>query len=198
VIGAVLVFHDMTNARAMQKELAHAALHDSLTGLPNRTAFHEAMAAACEQARNQRREHALCFIDLDRFKLVNDNAGHAAGDALLKQVALAIKDACRPDDFAARVGGDEFVVLLADCPVAGARMVAQQIIDAIGGARFSWQGEDHEIRASIGITAITRESPPSAELMRQADIACTSAKAAGGNHAFVYESGMAGRFARAL
>lgn len=198
VIGAVLVFQDMTNARAMQKQLAHAALHDSLTGLPNRTAFHEAMSAAIEQARNQRREHALCFIDLDRFKLVNDNAGHAAGDALLKQVALAIKGACRPDDFTARVGGDEFVVLLADCPIAGARMVAQQIVEAIRQVQFSWQGEQYEIGASIGIAAMTRESPHSAEIMRQADIACYGAKAAGGNHAFVYESGMTRRFAKAV
>jgi diguanylate cyclase (GGDEF)-like protein/PAS domain S-box-containing protein len=197
VIGAVLVFQDMTNARALQKELAHAALHDSLTALPNRTAFHDAMSAAYDQARNQRREHALCFIDLDRFKLVNDTAGHAAGDALLKRVALAIKGACRPDDFCARVGGDEFVVLLADCPMAGARMVAQQIIDAISGIDFAWQGQEYEVGASIGITAITRESPHSAEIMRQADIACYSAKAAGGNHAFVYESGMTGRFAKA-
>jgi diguanylate cyclase (GGDEF)-like protein/PAS domain S-box-containing protein len=197
-IGAVLVFQDTTNARALQKQLAHAALHDSLTGLPNRTAFHDAITAAYDQARNQRREHALCFIDLDRFKLVNDNAGHAAGDALLKRVALAIKGACRPDDFTARVGGDEFVVLLSDCPIAGARLVAQQIIDAISGVDFSWRGEDYEIGASIGITAMVRESPHSAEIMRQADIACYSAKAAGGNHAFVYETGMAGRFAKAI
>jgi len=197
IIGAVLVFQDISNARALQKQLAHAARHDSLTGLPNRTAFHEALTQANDQARSQHREHALCFVDLDRFKAVNDSAGHAAGDALLKQVALAIKESCRPADFTARVGGDEFVVLLADCPVAAARMVAQQIIDAISRVRFPWQGVVYEVGASIGIAAITREAGPLAEVMRQADIACYSAKAAGGNLAFVYEAGMTGRFAKA-
>ncbi len=187
LLGAVLVFQDITHARALQKELAHSAMHDGLTGLPNRVAFDRALTVASDQARHELREHALCFIDLDRFKPVNDTAGHAAGDALLQQIAHAIRRACRSQDFVARVGGDEFALLLADCSLLGARKAAQQVIDSIGGVRFTWQGKTYDIGASVGITAITARSPHLTELVNQADTACYAAKAGGRNRVAVFD-----------
>jgi diguanylate cyclase (GGDEF)-like protein/PAS domain S-box-containing protein len=187
VLGAVLVFQDITHSRALQKELAHSAMHDGLTGLPNRVAFERALSVAVDQAHHELREHALCFIDLDRFKPVNDTAGHAAGDALLQQISHAIRRACRQQDFVARIGGDEFAVLLADCSVAGARKAARQIVESIAGVRFGWNGRVYQIGASVGITAVTARAPHLTELMNQADTACYAAKAAGRNGVVVYD-----------
>jgi len=191
VIGAVLVFQDITESRALQRELKHSATHDSLTELPNRPAFELALGRAVEQARHERREHALCFIDLDRFKAVNDNAGHAAGDVLLCKVGEAIRQGCRAQDFAARIGGDEFALLLADCPIASARMVADKIVAAISGICFAWDGKEYRIGASVGIAPITATSPRAEVLMAEADHACYAAKASGGNRAAVHETELA-------
>lgn len=187
LLGAVLVFQDITHARARQKELVHTAMHDGLTGLPNRAAFERALAVAVNQCRQEAREHALCFIDLDRFKVVNDSAGHAAGDALLGQIGSAIRRACRAQDFTARIGGDEFALLLADCTIAGAKKVAQQVIDAITGVRFSWHGRRYDVGASVGIAAITPTAPHLTELVNQADTACYAAKNSGRNGVVVYD-----------
>ena len=195
VIGAVLVFQDVTDSRTLQRQLAHTAMHDSLTGLPNRATFHRVLDEALRQAQREVREHALCFIDLDHFKQVNDTAGHAAGDAVLHDIGVAIRGACRSDDYAARIGGDEFALLLPDCSVASATRVAQKIINAISGLQFSWRkpGEDGgPIGASIGITAITSRAVDPAELMRQADAACYVAKARGRNCAAIYDGTRSG------
>jgi diguanylate cyclase len=181
IIGGVLVFQDMTESRTLQRELAHSATHDSLTGLPNRLAFEQALSSAVEQARIERREHALCFIDLDHFKAVNDTAGHAAGDCLLQEIGNVIRRGCREQDFAARIGGDEFAILFADCTLAGAKMAAQKIVEAVAGTRFDWERRRYEIGASAGITAITPTSPRAALLMAEADFACYAAKSAGRN-----------------
>ena len=181
IIGGVLVFQDMTESRTLQRELAHSATHDSLTGLPNRLAFERALTKAVEQARIERREHALCFIDLDRFKAVNDTAGHAAGDSLLQQVGNVIRSGCRAQDFSARIGGDEFAILFADCSLAGAKLATQKIVEAIAGMHFDWKQQTYEIGASAGIAAITPASPRAALLMAEADFACYSAKSAGRN-----------------
>lgn len=175
--GAVLVFKDATDHQEEQRRLAHSATHDGLTGLPNRVAFTRALAEACRQAGAEQRSHVLCFVDLDRFKPVNDTAGHAAGDALLQKVARTIRSCCRAQDFAARLGGDEFVVLLTDCTVLAARTVAQKLVDCIGAIRFEWGGTNYTIGASIGIAPVT----PGAErdVLERADTACYAAKAAG-------------------
>ncbi|MGO1080693.1 EAL domain-containing protein [Inquilinus sp. CA228] len=187
VIGAVLVFQDVTKARALQRELAHSALHDPLTGLPNRTAFEQRLQQAWDQARDQHRRHVLCFLDLDRFKAVNDSAGHAAGDALLREVAGLIRNAARIGDFAARLGGDEFALLLEDCATPDAETVVRELIGALEGLRFPWDGRIHTIGGSAGLAAITEASPRPAELLTQADAACYAAKAAGRCRVLVYE-----------
>jgi diguanylate cyclase (GGDEF)-like protein len=171
------VFKDATDHQEEQRRLAHSANHDGLTGLPNRVAFSRALSDACRQAGTEQRSHVLCFIDLDRFKPVNDTAGHAAGDALLQKVARAIRGCCRTQDFAARMGGDEFVVLLADCTLPDARAVAQKIVDCIGAIEFEWNGVVYSIGASVGIAPVLPDAER--DVLAMADAACYAAKAAG-------------------
>ncbi len=190
VIGAVLVFQDVADSRALQRQLTHTAMHDSLTGLPNRATFEQALQDAVRQAQREAREHALCFIDLDHFKKINDTAGHAAGDAVLRDIGAAIRGACRVNDFAARIGGDEFALLLPDCSVVSASRVAEKIIAAIAATGPSGQharADGKAIGASIGITAISSSSTDPVELMRQADAACYIAKARGRNCVAIYD-----------
>jgi diguanylate cyclase (GGDEF)-like protein len=163
-------------------------MHDGLTGLPNRSSFERTLVGAIDQARRELREHALCFVDLDRFKTVNDTAGHAAGDALLKEVAKVIRKSCRSQDFTARIGGDEFAVVLCDCSLAAAKRIAEQIVTAITAIGFPWGGSVYRIGASIGIAAITNRSPDLDQLLSHADAACYAAKAAGRNQVAVFES----------
>ena len=119
------------------------------------------------------------FIDLDHFKLVNDTGGHAAGDALLKRVADAIRGALGPEDIVARLGGDEFAVILKSASTDGAKTIAGSIIDAIRGLDFSWEGRPHSIGASIGLAPIRAGCGEVDEIIARADAACYAAKAAG-------------------
>jgi diguanylate cyclase (GGDEF)-like protein/PAS domain S-box-containing protein len=173
-IGAVVVFKDITSLQEAQRQLAYSANHDGLTSLPNRSAF---MRALSEASRADGQGSTLCFIDLDRFKPVNDTAGHAAGDELLKIVAKVIRDSCRAHDLAARLGGDEFVVLLDDCSVADAEAIAAAIVRAIEGIRFERAGKAYSISASVGIATLASGSPEDA--LSRADASCYKAKAAG-------------------
>jgi diguanylate cyclase len=186
VMGAVLVFQDITSSRRLQRQLAHSAMHDALTGLPNRAAFERALRAVASGVDKEQRRHSLCFIDLDHFKPVNDGAGHAAGDALLRRVAEVIRDTCRRQDLAARIGGDEFAVLLSDYPPEAAEKVAQKIVDAVAAIRFDWEGRRHVIGASAGITGIATGATDPVELMSEADAACYVAKANGRGRVEVY------------
>jgi diguanylate cyclase (GGDEF)-like protein/PAS domain S-box-containing protein len=187
ILGAVLVFQDVTSSRALQKQLAHSATHDMLTGLPNRLAFEHALITVADQARLELRNHALCFLDLDRFKPVNDTAGHAAGDELLRRVAEVIRAAGRRHDFAGRIGGDEFALILSDCPLPAAQRIAQRLVDAIAAIDFQWDDRHYRIGASVGITAIQARSGPVADLMSQADSACYAAKANGRGRVAIYD-----------
>ncbi|RWB04421.1 MAG: PAS domain S-box protein [Mesorhizobium sp.] len=187
--GLVIVFQDFTDARALQRQLAHAAAHDALTGLANRSSFIRAMEDLVGQARKDGTAdttksvggagHQFMFIDLDHFKLVNDTGGHAAGDALLKRVAEAIRGVLGPDDIVARLGGDEFAVILKSGSAAGAKIAARSIIDAIGSLDFTWDGRPHVIGASIGLAAINANCGEVDEIIARADAACYAAKAAG-------------------
>jgi diguanylate cyclase (GGDEF)-like protein len=177
---------DITELMTLQKRLEHMAAHDALTGLPNRVTFEGRLLTACEEARTQQREHALCFMDLDRFKIVNDTAGHAAGDAFLRLIGDLLRKTCKDRHFTARLGGDEFALLLYDCSLARAEHIARELIDAILAIRLSWDRKIYDIGASIGVTAITLRSPGPEDLMSQADVACYAAKAGGRNQVVVY------------
>ncbi|QND69011.1 PAS domain S-box protein [Mesorhizobium loti] len=182
--GLVIVFQDFTDARALQRQLAHAAAHDALTGLANRSSFIRAMEDLVGQARKDGTSgkgagHQFMFIDLDHFKLVNDTGGHAAGDALLKRVAEAVRGVLGPDDIVARLGGDEFAVVLKSGSATGAKIAARSIIDAIRSLDFTWDGRPHVIGASIGLAAINANCGEVDEVIARADAACYAAKAAG-------------------
>lgn len=189
IIGAVLVFQNVTHARNLQRELSYNASHDALTGLYNRLKFEQELDAAWQQAQAGTIQHALCFIDLDRFKVVNDSAGHAAGDLLLRELGTLLRDSLRGSDAVARIGGDEFALLLRDCDLVQAETVAEKLIASIGAVRFNWQNRIYDVGASAGIVAITAETRNPAELMSQADVACYTAKHAGRNRAALYRAG---------
>ena len=189
VLGAVLVFQDVTGARALQKALAYSASHDALTGLPNRSAFEKMLADLSMTVAIDGRHHALAYIDLDRFKIVNDTAGHAAGDALLREVARSLRAALPASDIVARLGGDEFAVLLHDSRLDEADLACRRIIDALGRVRFRWEGRTYDIGASVGLAAIAGTALSADDLMKQADVACYAAKAAGRNRVSLYTAG---------
>ena len=188
IIGAVLVFKDVGESRALRKHLVHSASHDSLTGLPNRSAFENAVTEAADRSRNHSLQAAICFIDLDHFKPVNDTAGHRAGDALLREIAATIRRCCRSHDFPARIGGDEFAVLLNDCPIELARLFAIQLVDAISATEFVWQNSAYHVGASIGVAALATDVASIDELISRADAACYVAKARGRNRVAVHET----------
>ncbi len=176
-IGTVLVFKDITSFQETQRQLNHSANHDALTGLPNRVALARALSEALGTGNSDQRTSALCFIDLDHFKSVNDSGGHLAGDQLLQTVAKVIRASCRGQDLAARIGGDEFVVLLADCSIANAEHVARKIVEAVAAIDFVWNDQRYSIGASVGVASIKGGSAEVA--LARADAACYAAKAAG-------------------
>ena len=176
--GAVLVFQDISESLALQRELAHLASHDPLTGLHNRSAFEDRLRDLLAETKAKGSRHVLCFVDLDRFKTINDSAGHAAGDALLREVARTLQATLRDSDFIARIGGDEFAILLLDCNLAQAKELATGVTTSIAHLSVEHEQQSLCIGASIGLTAISRNSPSSGKLMEEADQACYAAKAA--------------------
>ncbi|MBL8474369.1 MAG: EAL domain-containing protein [Rhodocyclaceae bacterium] len=186
--------------RDMQKKideatalLSHQARHDTLTGLVNRREFDVRLARCFASARQHGARHLLCFIDLDRFKIVNDSCGHAAGDELLRQVSSLLKGRLRDRDTLARVGGDEFAVLLENYadPINHGVDTAEAMRKAVEEYRFFWNGKQFSIGASIGVTAITADSESVAALLEQADAACYEAKSGGRNRVILYRGSAA-------
>lgn len=186
ILGSITVFNDLTKINADRRKVARSALHDGLTGLPNRGAFIEKLAIALVEAREEGRVHALCFIDLDRFKLVNDRGGHAAGDALLSHVAKIIALSCSSKDVPARLGGDEFAVLIRDCTVGEAEKTASEIVNAIGNIEFRWETQVFRIGASVGAAMITDASTCLEDMLHEADQACYRAKHSGRGQVIIH------------
>ncbi|WP_227318918.1 diguanylate cyclase [Cedecea davisae] len=186
-IGSVLVIQDVTESRKMLKQLSYSASHDSLTHLANRVSFENHLKQLLQGALEHRQRHALVFIDLDRFKAVNDSAGPAAGGALLRELAAVMLSMLRTGDFLARPGGDEFGLLLPDCSTENARYISERIIRSINDYHFMWDGRLHRIGASAGITHIDGDNAIASEVLSQADIACYASKNSGRGQVTVYE-----------
>jgi len=186
-IGAVMVIQDVSESRKMIKRLSYSALHDALTRLPNRASFERQLQRLLNDAVERQHQHVLAFIDLDKFKAVNDTAGHAAGDALLRELAELMQHHLRSTDFLARLGGDEFALLMPECPMPQAREVVQRLVEAVNNHAFGWLGSFYRVGASAGLTLITAENGVAAELLSQADIACYHAKNAGRGRLSVYQ-----------
>ncbi len=186
-LGAVLVFHDVTETRKLTRQLEYDATHDALTGLINRAEFERRLERVLLNARQYHGRHTLCYLDLDQFKVVNDSAGHTAGDELLKQINNLLSGLFRERDTLARIGGDEFGLLLENCPMDRARLIAQTLVNTIRDYRFSWKGRTYQIGVSIGLVAITAEAKDTTQLLTQADIACYLAKEMGRGRVHVYQ-----------
>jgi diguanylate cyclase (GGDEF)-like protein/PAS domain S-box-containing protein len=187
--GAVTVFRDVTANRRLASEISHQARHDPLTGLPNRREFEHCLAELLTQAQRSESIHALCYIDLDQFKVVNDGCGHAAGDQLLAELAALLQHHIRRGDLLARLGGDEFALLLLDCPIEKALDIAQQLLGLIGDFRFRWGERSFTIGASMGVVPVTATAASAAELMSEADLACYTAKDLGRNRIHLFRPG---------
>jgi diguanylate cyclase (GGDEF)-like protein/PAS domain S-box-containing protein len=180
-IGVVLVLHDVTERRRAARKLSHEATHDALTGLVGRKEFEERLARVLAEAATGAAEHVLCYLDLDRFKLVNDTCGHEAGDDLLRKIGRLLGGRLRSRDTLARLGGDEFGVLLEYCSLTKAEEIAGKLQRAIEDFRYAWGERSFSLGASIGVIPITAVSGRTADVLRAADQACYAAKDAGGN-----------------
>ncbi len=186
IIGAVLVFRDVSEARRTARQLTYHASHDALTGLVNRREFERRVERVLTTAAKDE-GHAVLYLDLDQFKVVNDTCGHAAGDELLRQISVVLTLQVRKRDTLARLGGDEFGVLLEHCQEDQALRIADQIREALQGLRFVWQHRSWTIGVSIGLVSITPDLDNLASIFKAADSACYVAKDQGRNRVHVYQ-----------
>ncbi len=180
------IIRDISVQRIAQDELRYQAVHDSLTGLINRHEFEKRVSYLLSEIQNSDNCHAMLFMDLDQFKVVNDTCGHVAGDELLNKLGQLLLSTISKRDTIARLGGDEFGILIQDCTLEKAHLIADEILKAVMSYQFLWAGKVFRIGASIGLVTITKTSDDFTELFRQADAACYLAKDMGRNRIHAY------------
>lgn len=178
---------DITNQKQTEEQLTYQASHDSLTGLVNRREFEKRMQRLLDNSRQTNSEHALCYMDLDQFKVVNDTCGHIAGDEMLRQLSFVLLEKLRQRDTLSRLGGDEFAVLVEYCPLQNAIQVAETLRDAIQNHDFHWEDKKFNVGASMGLVSITCTTHSVTELLKNADAACYIAKDHGRNRIHVHD-----------
>ena len=186
--GAVVLMQDVTEQRGLARQMSYQASHDALTGLVNRREFERRLLESIDTARSGSHTHVLCYLDLDRFKAVNDTSGHAAGDNMLREVAALLNDAVRDSDTVARIGGDEFALLLVGCPIEKANQIADDVVSAVRDYRFVWKDKIFSIGVSVGLVEVGRESGSMEDVMSAADSACYVAKSTGAGRVHVYSA----------
>jgi diguanylate cyclase (GGDEF)-like protein/PAS domain S-box-containing protein len=186
--GLVLVLHDTSELRGLTRQMTYQASHDALTGLVNRREFEHRLQEALDSAQSGDTGHALCYLDLDHFKVVNDTCGHTAGDNMLREIASLIKETVRDSDTVGRIGGDEFALLLVGCPLEKARQIADNVVRSVNDYRFVWKDKIFNVGVSIGLVEIGRDSGTIEDIMNSADSACYVAKKQGGLHVHVYSA----------
>lgn len=182
----LLVCEDVTEARLLSEQLSYQASHDALTGLANRSEFDRYIKNAVTLALTDNSEHALCYLDLDQFKVVNDTCGHLAGDELLRQLGDLLRKHVRQYDFVARLGGDEFGVLMYNCTLHQASLACEKLRDVVRDFRFAWEDRSFTIGVSIGVSSINKKSSNAVNLLKEADAACYAAKDRGRNRVHVF------------
>jgi len=181
-----LVCRDVTEAHNLSQELSYQASHDSLTGLVNRRELENRLARVLDTARAESSHHALCYLDLDQFKVINDTCGHVAGDELLRQLSEVLRAKVRRRDTLARLGGDEFGVLMEHCVLRQAERVANTLRKTVEEFRFSWENKTFSVGVSIGLVPVTSDTESVAGALSAADTACYVAKDQGRNRIHVY------------
>lgn len=186
-LGAVIVIQDVSHTRRLTRQLSYQASHDLLTGLYNRRKFEENLEEILMNVREEKKQHALFYLDLDNFKIVNDTCGHVAGDELLKQLPALFNEVLRSGDIIARLGGDEFGIILQNCGLKQAANIADKIRQKIKDYRFIWDDKTFEIGVSIGVIGINAENAEMSQVLSSADVACYAAKDAGRNRVHIYE-----------
>ncbi len=179
--GVVIMIRDITVSKKRSNELSYLAQHDMLTGLVNRREFESRLERLLEDSRLNDHQHVMFYLDLDHFKIVNDECGHAAGDKVLKLLAEEFKNHLRKDDCIGRLGGDEFGVLLVNCSLRSAQQVGEKMRQDIDDFEFEWEGRCFKLGVSIGVVAITQRADSIEDLMEQADTSCYIAKQKGRN-----------------
>src|SRR5690606_37997112 len=184
--GVVLVFHDVSDSRKLAIQLSHQAAHDPLTGLYNRREFERRLGLAIDGLARQSRQHALLYLDLDQFKIVNDTCGHSAGDELLRQITALLQPLVRVSDTLARLGGDEFGAFLENCSPESASRIAENLRRTICDFQFVWQEKIFPIGVSIGLVNFSTSALSLPDLLSAADTACYIAKNSGRNRVHIY------------
>jgi len=188
IAGCVVIFHDVSELRGIAREMSYQASHDALTGLVNRAEFERRLGAALDSARGEGVGHVVAYLDLDRFKIVNDSSGHIAGDNLLREISTLLKQHVRDSDTVARVGGDEFAMLLAGCPLDKARQIADDVCGAVAEHKFAWQDRTFDIGVSVGLVEVGKDSGSAESVLAAADSACYVAKQQGRGRIHVYST----------
>lgn len=186
--GAIVVIKDLTESRRLASEIQHCATHDTLTGLLNRQQFECRLEKSIASAAAHDVQHVLCYIDVNQFKIINAQAGHGAGDFILQEVARLLRAKIRSIDAVGRLGGDEFTLLLVNHSMEDAKRAALNLIEEFQRHRFTWQNQVFELGLSIGIAAVTKQSPEPAQMLTRAELACYSAKERGRNQIHTYHS----------
>jgi diguanylate cyclase (GGDEF)-like protein/PAS domain S-box-containing protein len=182
----LIVYEDITETRLLNEQIAYQADHDALTGLANRNKFDRYLKRAITLAHQDNTEHALCYLDLDQFKIVNDTCGHLAGDELLRQLGELLRRHIRQYDFVSRLGGDEFGILMYNCSPIQAFQACEKLRDLIRDFTFAWEDRSFTIGVSIGVSSINIASGNAVELLKEADAACYAAKEKGRNRVHVF------------
>lgn len=187
ISGVVMVFRDVTGQRILRQEVERRASHDHLTGLANRAEFDRVLHEMYQSSISSGVSHALCCIDLDQFKIINDSCGHAAGDEVLKEVSALLLKTVRAKDLVARLGGDEFALVLEGCDLSAAQRISQQVCDKVAQIRYHHSGNFFRVGASIGVAPLDGRWENAQAAQMAADGACFAAKDEGRGRVHMYE-----------
>lgn len=179
---------DVTSSHLLTEQLDHQARHCMLTGLINRYEFEQRLGQLLRKAREDNIQHAVFFLDIDQFKVVNDSCGHMAGDQLIRQIGALIQSRVRQSDVVSRLGGDEFAVLLEHCTSQDAARIAEDLRSTVEESVFGWGENIFRVTVSIGVVNVDGQSPDAAELMSFADTACYLAKELGRNRIYLHQN----------
>ena len=187
-VSLFIVCENVTEKHLLSQQLSYQATHDTLTGLINRREFEARVEKVIERVKYEKSEYAVCFIDLDQFKIINDTCGHTAGDELLRQLGSVFKSVIRQRDTISRLGGDEFGVLIEHCSLKHAHRVATTLLTVINEYQFTWEDHVFKLGMSIGLVPITELTPNLNQLLQDADTACYMAKNKGRNQIVIHEA----------